>query len=128
MRATTIELTPSERQVINNHIRFSCIESSRKQQTTLDRVRGKLIGARQPHGGGDICIEMTLEELGVLVTALNRCYPMGTRRTVDIFERARNNLRFQLQKALDDGRAADEARAEYEQIIRAIRKAGCEDG
>lgn len=33
-----------------------------------------------------------------------------------------------LQKALDDGRAADEARAEYEQIIRAIRKAGCEDG
>lgn len=102
MRTSTIELTPAERQVINNHIRFSCIESSRKQQTTLDRVRGKLIGARQPHGGGDICIKMTLEELGVLVTALNRCYPMGTKRTVSIFERARNNLRIQLAQEREE--------------------------
>lgn len=102
MRTTTIELTPTERQVINNHIRFVSFESSRKQQMTLDRVRGKLIGARQPHGGGNIRIEVTLEELGVLVTALNRCYPMGTKRTVAIFERARNNLRFQLAQEREE--------------------------
>lgn len=102
MRTTTIELTPTERQVINNHIRFASFESSRKQQMTLDRVRGKLIGARPPHGGGNIRIEVTLEELGVLVTALNRCYPMGTKRTVAIFERARNNLRFQLAQEREE--------------------------
>lgn len=102
MKTTTIELTPTERQVINNHIRFSRIQNSRRRQIVLDRVRGMLIGARQPKGGGDIRIEMTPEELGVLVEALNHCYPMGTRRTVDIFERARENLRFEMMRAREE--------------------------
>ena len=102
MRETTIELTPTERQVINNHIRFTTIQNSRRRQMVLDRVRGKLIGARQPKGGGNIRMVLTLEELSVLVEALNHCYPMGTQRTVSIFERARNNLRFQLTQEREE--------------------------
>lgn len=102
MRTTTIELTPVERQVINHHIRFATIQNSRKRQTTLDRVRGKLIGARPAHGGCNIHIEMTLEELGVLVEALRHCYPMGTARTVSIFKRARENLCFQLAQEREE--------------------------
>lgn len=102
MKTTTIEMTPVERQVMNNHIRFASIPGSTKRQMVLDRVRGRMIAEKPSSGRKNVRIELTSEELGVLVEALNRCYPMGTYRTKTIFERARNNLRIELANAREE--------------------------